>query len=86
MKPSECKDVFAMLSQYLDRELPDDICQHIDAHISGCPPCVQFVESLRKTIALCRGLPPEKGPGPLKEAARDQLLASYRRLLESRGR
>jgi RNA polymerase sigma-70 factor (ECF subfamily) len=86
MKDSECKDLFAMLSEYLDHELPDSICHEIDAHISSCPPCVQFVESLRKTVSLCRSLDPGAPSGPLQREAREELLACYRRMLAERER
>ncbi len=84
MKPSSCKEVFALLSQYLDRELPDDICEEIDAHIADCPPCVQFVESLRKSIELCRECAPPEEPGPLPEPARARLQAAYEKALAER--
>jgi hypothetical protein len=48
----DCKEVFALLSEYLDAEPPPDLCDRVTAHIQGCDPCVEFVESLRKTIAL----------------------------------
>jgi RNA polymerase sigma-70 factor (ECF subfamily) len=86
MKPSECKDIFAILSQYLDRELPEEICHDIDAHIAGCPPCVQFVESLRKTVGLCRSFQSSEAPGPLPDTARDELLAAYHRMVAARRR
>ena len=60
MTKLECQQIFAMLSEYLDRELPPDLCETIDTHIAGCPPCVEFVKSLEKTVAYCRGA----GPGP----------------------
>ena len=51
MTVSECKEVFARLSEYLDQELPGDLCERIDRHISGCPPCVEFVDSLKKSVS-----------------------------------
>lgn len=54
MSTLECKQIFAMLSEYLDRELPANVCDEIENHIGGCAPCVEFVESLKKTIRLCR--------------------------------
>ncbi len=84
MKVSECKEVFAILSQYLDHELPDEVCAEIDAHISGCPPCVKFVESLKKSVDLCRDCKEIEKPGPLPEAARAQLFAAYQKALEAR--
>lgn len=86
MKPAECKDIFALLSQYLDRELPDEVCSQIDSHIAGCAPCIQFMESLKKTVELCRAFRPGEAPSALPDAAREELLERYRRMLAARGR
>jgi len=83
-RPGKCKDVFALLSEYLDLELPPEACSEIEAHIAGCPPCIEFAESLRKTVALCRTYQPEDMPAPLANDAREQLLDAYRRMLEAR--
>ncbi len=79
-----CKEVFALLSQYLDLELPAESCREIETHLSGCAPCVEFVESLRKTIALCRSYEPSEMPAPLSSEARSELLGAYRKMLAAR--
>jgi anti-sigma factor RsiW len=80
MTKMECKQIFAILSEYLDRELPADLCETIDVHIAGCPPCVEFVKSLEKTVAYCRGAGagPE-GPRPLSAGRLDELRRAYER-------
>ena len=69
-----------MLSEYLDLELPPDACQEIEEHIQGCAPCVEFAESLKKTVALCREYQPTTLPEPLGAQARAELEAAYRKL------
>ncbi len=81
-----CKEVFALLSQYLDLELPPESCHEIEAHLSGCTPCVEFVESLRKTVALCRSFEPSEMPAPLGAEARSELLGAYQKMLAARRR
>lgn len=82
MEPTpECKEIFALLSEYLDLELPPDACEKLQAHIANCPPCVEFAESLRKTIELCRRYRPEDLPEPAGKQAREQLWEAYRRSL-----
>lgn len=83
-RPEDCKEVFAMLSQYLDLELPADACKEIEQHLAGCAPCVEFVESLRKTVELCRAYEPELMPGPLTESARSELETAWKRMLAGR--
>ena len=83
-KDDRCKEVFAMLSDYLNLELPPDACQEIEAHIAGCPPCVEFAESLRKTVDLCRNYQPAELPAPMGQEAKAQLLDAYKKMLAAR--
>ena len=80
MTITECRHIFALLSEYLDRELTAELCDQITGHIQDCPPCVEFVESLRKTTDLCRRLELPEKPGPLPEETRRKLLAAYEKL------
>ncbi|MGD0667536.1 MAG: zf-HC2 domain-containing protein [Bryobacteraceae bacterium] len=79
-----CRGVFALLSDYLDLELPADACAEVEAHLADCPPCVEFAESLRKTVELCRNYQPDELPAPLGEQARDELLEAYQKMLAGR--
>ena len=69
-----------MLSEYLDLELPPDACEHIEEHIAGCSPCEEFVESLRKTVELCRKYEGDAIPAPLTEEARTELEKAWRKV------
>jgi RNA polymerase sigma-70 factor (ECF subfamily) len=80
----KCREVFALLSEYLDLELPPAACQEIEAHIAGCAPCIEFADSLRKTVALCKRYKPGEPPSPLREEARVQLKEAYDRMLTER--
>jgi len=80
----KCREVFALLSQYLDFELPPEACQEIKAHIAGCAPCIEFADSLRKTVALCKKYQPAEPPSPLREDAMAQLKEAFARMLAER--
>ncbi|HTR38981.1 MAG TPA: zf-HC2 domain-containing protein [Bryobacteraceae bacterium] len=82
--PEKCQEVFALLSEYLNLELPPDACREIEQHLAGCAPCVEFAESLRKTVELCRRYQPAELPGPLGETARAELLGAYQKMLAAR--
>ncbi|MCZ2146409.1 MAG: zf-HC2 domain-containing protein [Bryobacterales bacterium] len=84
MTKLECKEIFEKLSEYLDRQLPPDMCDQIDAHIGACPPCVQFVESLRKTMELCKDLKEEEKPAPLRHHALSNLRSAYQKFSRER--
>ena len=79
-----CKEVFALLSEWLDLELPPDACHDIEEHLAGCPPCIEFAESLRKTVALCHQYDPGEVPGPITEKAKTDLQQAYQRMLAAR--
>jgi len=77
MANDDCAGVFARLSEYLDRELPDLSCEEIERHISDCAPCVQFLESLRKSIDLTRGFSAEEQPSPMPDDVRERLRGLF---------
>jgi RNA polymerase sigma-70 factor (ECF subfamily) len=83
-RPEKCSEVLSLLSEYLNLELPPDACQEVEAHIAGCPPCIEFAESLRKTVELCRRYRPAEMPEALGRDAREELLEAYRRMLKGR--
>ncbi len=80
----KCEKVFALLSEYLDLELPPETCEQIKEHIAGCSPCIEFTESLRKTVDLCRQYKPAELPAPLGHEVRERLLEAWRRMLADR--
>ena len=52
-----CRELFERLSEYVDGELSQEICEEIRRHMEGCDPCVAFAKTLKKTADLCRRLP-----------------------------
>ena len=81
--PENCKEVFAMLSEFLDLELPADDCERIKEHLAGCPPCVEFIDSLRKSVELCHGYDPGVRPSLLTQEVRAELEKAWREMLRS---
>ena len=80
-RPARCKAMFAELSNYLDEQLDDSLCEELEKHLGGCEPCRVFLSSLEATIEQCRKLPAE---GPDREKAvelRMKLLADYERMV-----
>lgn len=57
-----CRALMAQLNDYLDGELPPDLCGELDAHLAGCPDCRVVLDTLGKTVQIVRALeltPPE---------------------------
>ncbi len=57
-----CRELFERLSEYVDGELSQEICQEIQRHMKGCDPCIAFAKTLKKTADLCRRLPSQPIP------------------------
>lgn len=61
-----CREMFARLSEYIDGELPDDLCARIERHMGDCTPCERFLESLRRTVRLVESDPAETLPDDVR--------------------
>lgn len=67
----ECKELFERLSEYIDGELPQDLCSHIEGHMEDCPPCVAFLRSLRQAVDLVGDLEAPAMPDEVRGAVRE---------------
>lgn len=78
-RPARCKAMFAELSDYLDEQLDDSLCEELERHMDGCGPCQTFVTTLQATIEQCRKSAAER---PSSEAAvlRQELMEKYRQV------
>jgi len=77
----QCRELFARLSEYLDGELDPGICDETDRHLENCSPCQEFLESLRRTVAILNRLPGE----PIPAEMRHEMRRTLRHLKEERG-
>jgi anti-sigma factor RsiW len=68
----------------VDFELPLADCGEVERHLASCAACLEFVESLRSTIALCRAYAPGTLPAPLNDRARSELESAWRKMLAAR--
>ena len=72
-----CKTLFAHLSNYLDEQLDDSLCEKLAQHLDDCEPCKAFLASLESTIERLRTAP----SGSLTKASaskiRRELLRQY---------
>jgi RNA polymerase sigma-70 factor (ECF subfamily) len=80
LRPARCKEMLAELSDYLDEQLDDSLCQELEHHIEGCGPCQAFVVSLEATIDYCRKSGGECPPQRNASRFRKKLMQSYERM------
>jgi len=72
-----CADGVEMLMDYLEGTLAPEDRDAIESHVSGCPRCVAFVESYRRTPRILRAATAASLPDDLAESLR-RFLASRR--------
>ena len=49
-----CQQLFEKLSEYLDNELDEVTCRDIEKHVKECVPCFVCLQTLKRTIDLCK--------------------------------
>lgn len=47
-----CQALLGSLSEYIDGELPADLCREIERHLEGCDNCRVVLNTTRRTIDL----------------------------------
>ncbi len=80
-RAARCKAMFAELSNYLDEQLDDSLCEELERHLGGCEPCKVFLSSLEATIQQCRTSPAECPSSKKAVRLRKQLLKNYEQAL-----
>jgi RNA polymerase sigma-70 factor (ECF subfamily) len=82
-RQQSCKAMFAELSDYLDEELDDSLCEELEKHLAGCGPCNAFLSSLEQAIQRCRIAPGESPDPRVAARLRRELLREYRNAMAS---
>ena len=79
-RPTECRELFSNLSEYLDGRVEPRSCEEMRGHIEACPACIAFLRNLRVAIDRCRSLeiPCDSAVAP---RLRSILTQEYLRLL-----
>jgi anti-sigma factor RsiW len=54
MTAMTCRDGAALLMDYLEGVLPEDMRAAIDAHLAACSRCVEFIRAYRETPRILR--------------------------------
>jgi RNA polymerase sigma-70 factor (ECF subfamily) len=78
---AKCRELFAMLSEYLDGRLEGTRCEEMRAHIDACPNCVAFIMDLRAAIDGCRTLEAPCDP-VVSSRLRELLTVEYLRMMD----
>jgi predicted anti-sigma-YlaC factor YlaD len=72
--PLVCQEVVELITDYLEGALDSEQVAALEAHLSLCGPCRDYVEQMRQTIAVMGRVPTET----LTDDAKADLLAAFR--------
>ena len=84
MDNSDCDRIFALLSEYLDQELFPARCEELELHLSGCPDCIEFLQSLKRSRHLCHQLGKSMPAPSLDQKSMAELRGAYEAMLARR--
>jgi anti-sigma factor (TIGR02949 family) len=68
---SSCIELFARLSEYMDGELPENVCAEFDGHFENCPRCIRFIDSMRRAVRHVESVPCPELPQDLRQSILD---------------
>lgn len=80
-RDGRCKTLFAELSNYLDDELDDSLCEELEKHLHGCAPCQAFLSTLEGTVAQCRNVTADSPNPRVASKLRREVLSQYQATL-----
>jgi anti-sigma factor RsiW len=69
-----CRRAIALMSDYLDGVLPMPAARRLEAHLSGCPHCTEYLAQMRVAIEAAGRVEPDD----LDPEVLDELVALYR--------
>jgi anti-sigma factor RsiW len=71
-----CADVVELVTDYVERALPEPERARLEGHLETCPGCTEYIEQMRSLAGGLRGL----SAGSIPASMRDELLAALRDL------
>ena len=66
-----CQTLLGSLSDYIDGELPPNLCAEIEKHLEGCDNCRVVLNTTKRTIDLVRVEPVQE---PIPDDVRERLF------------
>ena len=70
-----CRQAVDLVTAYLEDALSTRDRARFEAHLDGCPHCTEYLEQMRRTLAIMGRIEPVA----IDAETRDELVALYRR-------
>ena len=75
----KCNEYIGELNDYLDGELSPELCEEIEKHLGECRNCRIMVDTLKKTVSLCREGEQENLPNTLNDKLKQLLKEKWKK-------
>ncbi len=66
-----CPEMFEKLSEFIDGELDHATCAEIQKHAEDCVACFSCLETLKRTVALCKNVGDKPIPPDFSEKLKE---------------
>jgi RNA polymerase sigma-70 factor (ECF subfamily) len=73
--PAPCPELAQELAAYTAADIDQATCVKIERHLDGCARCRGACDALKRTVGLCRRIPGDEVPAPVRAAVRRALRA-----------
>lgn len=77
--PEPCPELAHELSAYAASEIDQATCIKIEQHLAACPTCAGACASLQRTVSMCKSIPGDAVPAPVRAAVRGAILDAIAR-------
>jgi len=71
-----CPELAHELTAYVAAEIDQATCVQIEKHLATCARCAGACDALKRTVSLCRRLPGDIVPAPVRAAVREAIMAT----------
>ena len=71
----DCRKIKEILPEYLDKNLREEVCKHLEAHLAECEDCRIFVKTVETTVVLYKHCPGSDVPEEVSIDLRQSLRA-----------
>lgn len=80
----DCNEVYEKLSEYLDKEVREELIRAIEDHRGRCPDCRVLIDTTRMTVVLYQADSHMSTPVAISQRLRQALTVAYRETLGDR--